>query len=88
MARSLTAIIFIISVLRVFAQPDPDALARIQKASDADSHVMRIISQLTDVYGPRLMGTPNYYASVLWIEEELRKSGITNIQKQSFKDCF
>ncbi|HAS45046.1 MAG TPA: peptidase M28 [Microscillaceae bacterium] len=48
------------------------------------SQVMHTISVLSDVYGPRLMGTPNYYKSVQWIQKELKKWGIQAINTPSF----
>lgn len=79
-----TAIILLISTLSVFAQVDHDALTKIKQESDKNSQVMKIVSYLSDVYGPRLMGTPNYYNSILWTEDQLKKWGIEKVEQQSF----
>ncbi len=48
------------------------------------SQAMATISVLSDVYGPRLMGTPNYYQSVQWIQKKLKKWGIDAVSTPSF----
>ncbi len=58
-------------------------LEKIQEDS-LEENIMRTVSYLSDVYGPRLMGTPNYYESVLWIKSQLEDWGIKNVQLQSF----
>ena len=68
-----TGIILLTSTISLFGQVDNEALTKIKTESDKNSQVMKIVSYLSDVYGPRLMGTPNYYNSILWTEEELKK---------------
>ena len=80
----LTGIILLTSTLSVIGQVDNEALTKIKTEADRNSQVMKIVSYLSDVYGPRLMGTPNYYNSILWTEEELKKWGIEKIEQQSF----
>ncbi|MCW5910904.1 MAG: M20/M25/M40 family metallo-hydrolase [Cyclobacteriaceae bacterium] len=67
-----------------FAQVGNDVLLKIKAASDKNPQAMNIVSYLSDVYGPRLMGTPNYYNSILWTEEQLKRWGIDKIEHQSF----
>lgn len=81
--RAVT-VIFLVTALNVWAQSDPEALAKIKKESDENSQVMTIVSYLSDVYGPRLMGTPNYYNSVRWTEDQLKKWGIKKVVQQVF----
>lgn len=59
-------------------------LSKIRQESEMNSQVMRTISYLSDVHGPRLMGTPNYYAAVKWSEKQLKEWGITKTYLQSF----
>jgi len=68
----------------IFGQTDQQVLQKIRQASDSSSSVMRTVSYLSDVYGPRLMGTKNYYNAIKWSEEELRSWGIKNVRKESF----
>lgn len=62
---------------------DATILKKIQDAEIEDS-IMRSISYLSDVYGPRLLGTPNYYESALWIKQQLEDWDIKNVKLQSF----
>ncbi|HEY6331816.1 MAG TPA: M20/M25/M40 family metallo-hydrolase [Blastocatellia bacterium] len=43
------------------------------------SHVMEILSFLSDVYGPRLTGTPNVKAAQAWTEKQLTSWGLQNV---------
>lgn len=65
---------------------EDDVGTLIKWEAERSRRVMRTVSQLADVYGPRLMGTPNYYKSVLWLKEELESYGLTNVQLPSFDD--
>jgi hypothetical protein len=46
--------------------PDPDIQARIRKEGMENSQIMRTMHFLTDVYGPRLTGSPNHKAVAEW----------------------
>lgn len=61
-----------------------EMLKNIRALTLAESNVMRSVSYLSDVYGPRFFGTSNYYQSALWIEKELKKWGINSVEFQSF----
>lgn len=54
-----------------------EILAAIQNTSN-DSILSNSLSFLADVYGPRFMGTPNYFNSAKWISSEMDKMGIKN----------
>lgn len=66
-----------------FATQDP-LFAKMKKEAYEHTQVMHTISMLSDVYGPRLMGTPNYYQSVQWIKKTLKKWGIEQVELSSF----
>ena len=74
----------LISTLQIFGQSDNEVLNKIKAASEKNSQVMKIVSYLSDVYGPRLMGTPNYYNSIQWTEQQLKSWGIKKVELQSF----
>lgn len=84
MKTVLAFLVVLFTILPAFSQSDNDVLRRLQQASDSNSQVMNVVSHLADVYGPRLMGTPHYYQSVLWVEQQLNKWGIVKTQQQSF----
>ena len=78
-----TGVLFLLA-LASFAQLNNDALQKIKAESDKNSQVMKIVCYLSDVHGPRLMGTPNYYNSVRWTEDQLKQWGIQKVERQSF----
>ena len=47
---------------------------------------MRTVSYLSDVHGPRLLGTPNYFNAVEWLQGELEAYGIDTVYTESFDD--
>lgn len=46
-------------------------------AASSQKRIMENVSYFSDVYGPRLLGTPNYNKSVLYAQEVLEKNGIS-----------
>jgi len=57
---------------------DLQVIQRIKAHAFENSQVMETISYLTDVYGPRLSGSPNYKKASEWAIERLKEWGITN----------
>jgi len=66
--------------------PYDDSLLQHIRIDSLEKSIMRSVSYLSDVYGPRLIGTPKYYNSVLWIKKQLADWGIENVELQSFDD--
>src|SRR6187455_1371572 len=68
--------------LRAADEPiDYDAINKIkaQGLSEANSKVMEVSSYLTDVYGPRLTGSPNVKAAGDWAVKQMQDWGLTNV---------
>jgi hypothetical protein len=57
---------------------DLDALYKIKEEGLQRSQVMEITSYLTDVYGPRLTGSPNIKAAAEWARQKLAEWGLAN----------
>jgi hypothetical protein len=58
---SALSVILSLVCLPVLAQNgDADLLARIRKEAMDRSQIMKTMHMLTDVYGPRLTGSPNH----------------------------
>src|SRR3954469_55843 len=57
---------------------DPNINDRIRKEEAANSQVMRTEHFLTDVYGPRLTGSPNHKAAAEWAVKTMTSWGMTN----------
>lgn len=57
---------------------DGEINARIRKEGLDNSKIMRTLHYLTDVYGPRLTGSPNLEAAGEWAIKEMASWGFTN----------
>src|SRR5262245_56131300 len=58
--------------------PDPDIQARIRKEGMDNSQIMRTMHFLTDVYGPRLTGSPNHKNAAEWAINQMASWGFDN----------
>jgi len=73
-----------VAVLALFAplaagqRPDADINAKIRQEENAHSQIMRMLHMLTDVYGPRVTGSPNLKAAGDWAIREMQSWGFTN----------
>jgi len=57
---------------------DSDINAKIRKEGQDNSKILRTMHYLTDVYGPRLTGSPNLKAAGEWAVKEMASWGFTN----------
>jgi hypothetical protein len=57
---------------------DSAAIAQIRDEGMNRSEVMTTLSYLSDVYGPRLTGSPGYKAAAEWAREKLSSIGLDN----------
>lgn len=57
---------------------DGDIQWRIRREATERSQILRTLHFLTDVYGPRLTGSPNLKAAQEWVVEETTKWGLKN----------
>jgi carboxypeptidase Q len=57
---------------------DSDTQAQIRKEGMEHSHIMHTMHFLTDVYGPRLTGSPNHKAAAQWALKEMTSWGFEN----------
>jgi carboxypeptidase Q len=64
--------------LRGDEQINYQANARIRKEGREHSQVLRTLHVLTDVYGPRLTGSPNHKNAAEWALKQLREWGLEN----------
>jgi carboxypeptidase Q len=64
---------------------DTEMNARIRKEGMENSQIMRIMHHLTDVYGPRVTGSPNHEAAAKWIVDEMTRWGFKNGKLEPFE---
>ena len=57
---------------------DAEINARIRKEAQDNSKIMRTMHYLTDVYGPRLTGSPNHKAAAEWAVKQMTEWGFSN----------
>ena len=67
--RRVVALLLILSLLSVSVAAQNgsgDLLSRIRKEAMERSQIMNTMHMFTDVYGPRLTGSPNHKAAAEW----------------------
>lgn len=57
---------------------DEDILARIRKEGMEHSQILKTMHMLTDVYGPRLTGSPNHKRAAEWAVKQMTEWGFEN----------
>ncbi|MEO8360867.1 MAG: peptidase M28, partial [Vicinamibacteria bacterium] len=57
---------------------DYEAVAKIRKEGRDNSQIMKTLHMLTDVYGPRLTGSPNHKAAADWVVKQTTSWGLSN----------
>ncbi len=55
-----------------------DIRARIRKEGMENSQIMKTMHMLSDVYGPRLTGSPNHQRAAEWTIKQMREWGLVN----------
>jgi len=79
--RRVVALALILSLLSlpVAAQNGSgDMLSRIRKEAMERSQIMKTMHMFTDVYGPRLTGSPNHKAAAEWAVKQMTAWGLEN----------
>ena len=76
--RRLLPVLCLPLLLTAQEKIDTNANARIRQEESERSQVMRIAHMLTDRYGPRLTGSPNYEAAAKWAVATLTEWGLKN----------
>ena len=79
--RRVVALVLILSIvsLPVLAQNgNSDMLGRIRKEAMDHSQIMKTMHMLTDVYGPRLTGSPNHKNAAEWAIKQMTTWGLEN----------
>ena len=61
---------------------DLDAIYKIKEEGLQRSHVMEIASYLTDVYGPRLTGSPDTKEAADWTQKTMKDWGLSNVHTE------
>ncbi len=81
--RLLLVILLLSNVVLSQEQIDESVVTRIKNEVQQNSRIMETLSYLTDIYGPRLMGTPEYREAAEWVESRLKSWGIEEVKLES-----
>src|SRR5215467_14254866 len=57
---------------------DKDLLERIRQEEKNNSQILKTMHMFTDVYGPRLTGSPNHKAAAEWAIKQMTAWGLSN----------
>src|SRR5262245_8126944 len=79
--RRVTALLLILSLIALPAlaqNGSGDMVARIRKEAMERSQIMKTMHMLTDVYGPRLTGSPNHKNAAEWAVKQMTSWGLEN----------
>lgn len=59
-------------------------IQKIKMEATENSNVMETVSYLTDVYGPRLTGSPELREAAEWAQKQLKEWGITDVKLEDW----
>src|SRR5262249_31250369 len=82
--RVLVAALFPLSSALAQEKVDVATIDRIKNEEMTNSHVMEIMSWLSDVYGPRLTWSPNIVRARDWAMGEMKQWGLTNVHAETW----
>jgi hypothetical protein len=77
-ALSLILSIFALPLFAQTSGEDKDIRERIRKEGMEHSQIMKTMHVLTDVYGPRLTGSPNHKGAAEWAVKQMTDWGLQN----------
>ena len=86
--KRLSLVLAATFVLTAFAQSsepvDSAAFSKIRDEGLNRSQIMDTMFWLTDRYGPRLMGSPEFEEAGDWAVKQLQSWGVANVHKERF----
>jgi carboxypeptidase Q len=75
---ALSLILSLLSLPIAAQNGSGDMLSRIRKEAMEHSQIMKTIHMFTDLYGPRLTGSPNHKAAAEWAVKQMTTWGLEN----------
>lgn len=84
MLRLASAFLAVAALASAQDKVDLDAIYKIKQEAIQNSKVMDHLFYLTDVYGPRLAGSPRYKTGADWAVKTLKEWGIDNARLESW----
>ena len=81
----LQALVLPVSLLAQTSPTRDEIYAAIRKEENENSKIMHAEHILTDLYGPRLTGSPNHVNAAKWIKNELDSWGFVNTKLEPWE---
>jgi hypothetical protein len=81
---SLTVLVLLFTMVFADEPVDLQVINKIKKEGFENSRVMEIAAYMTDVYGPRLTGSPNLKKAGEWARDKLTEWGLENARLESW----
>jgi hypothetical protein len=75
---ALTGLIVMVSMTQAQTPIDPNINAKIRQEGMERSQILKTMHFLTDVYGPRLTGSPNHENAAKWAVKQMESWGFVN----------
>ncbi|HKQ08064.1 MAG TPA: M20/M25/M40 family metallo-hydrolase [Blastocatellia bacterium] len=83
-AAPFLSLALLVGSLPALAQEPADINAQIRKEAAEHSQIMRTMHFLTDLYGPRLTGSPNHKAAAEWAAKQMTAWGLANAHLEAW----
>jgi hypothetical protein len=77
-AALFALLVLVVTPLTAQEKLNADINAKIRQEEASHSQIMRTLHMLTDVYGPRVTGSPNHKAAADWAIKQMASWGFTN----------
>ncbi len=85
----ILVITFLFVGYAAISQTLAQALSKINTEGFQKSQVMSLVSDLSDVYGPRLTGTDQYYTAAEWAKKTMENWGVDKVYFENYcDDCM
>ena len=78
LALITVAVVACVAVLSAQERVDGDITWKIRREASEHSQIMRTLHMLSDVYGPRLTGSPNLKNAQDWVVQQATSWGLAN----------
>jgi len=77
-AALFVLVLWVVAPLTAQEKVNPDINAKIRQEEASHSQIMRTLHMFSDVYGPRVTGSPNHKAAAEWAIKQMASWGFTN----------
>ncbi|MEO9894389.1 M20/M25/M40 family metallo-hydrolase [Aurantibacter sp.] len=82
-------VVFWLVAATMYSQTKSQALAKINTEGFQKSQVMNLVTDLSDVYGPRLTGTDQYLTAAEWAKKTMESWGVDKVYFENYcDDCM